>query len=164
MSKSEQGSPFDLERLRELIEMMEQHGVTEVNLRRGDERWQLRRGPQEVMQMVPASSAPAPPPPPPPTPAKPETPSASPAASEDDGLIEIVSPTIGTYYAAPTPEDPPFVTVGSKVDAESIVCLVEAMKVFNQIPAGVSGTIAKILVDNGDPVEFDTPLFKVRPG
>lgn len=160
MSKSEQSSPFDLERLRELIELMEQHGLTEVNLRHGEERWQLRRGPQETMPMMPA---PFPQPAaPPPRPAA--APSGPTAAAEEDGLLEITSPTVGTFYSAPSPEDPPFVNVGSRVEPDTVVCLVEAMKVFNQIPAEVSGTIVKVLVNSGDPVEFGQALFKVQPG
>jgi acetyl-CoA carboxylase biotin carboxyl carrier protein len=71
---------------------------------------------------------------------------------------------VGTYYASPTPDDPPFVNVGSPIQPETIVCIVEAMKVFNQIPAEVSGTIVEVLAANGDSVEFGQPLFRVRPG
>lgn len=146
--------PFDLDRLRELIEMMEKHGLTEVSLRRGDEKWRVRRGPQEVMQVVPPSAA---------TPNPPSAPEA-PTETKTDDSAEIKSPTVGTFYAAPNPDDPPFVQVGTKVDPDTIVCIVEAMKVFNQIPAEVSGTITEILVNNGDPVEFGQPLYRVRPG
>jgi len=164
-SKQDHGSqkaPFDLDKLRELVELMEKHGLTEVKLKRGEEQWQLRRGPQEVLQMVPAAT---------PQPTAPAAPAAPTAAAEsaspakpDDGTMEINSPTVGTFYAAPSPDDPPFVKVGSKVQPDTVVCIVEAMKVFNQIPAEVSGVIAEILVENGDPVEFGQPLFKVRPG
>jgi acetyl-CoA carboxylase biotin carboxyl carrier protein len=78
--------------------------------------------------------------------------------------LEIVSPTVGTFYQAAQPGDPPFVKVGDKVRSDTIVCIVEAMKVFNQIPAEVSGTIAKVLVQDGDAVEFGQPLFAVTPG
>ena len=147
--------PFDLEKLRELVEMMEEHGLTEVSLRRGDEKWRLRRGPQDVTPMVPANPAP-----------QPAVSAAQPAAlseSPADDLILIKSPTIGTFYTAPTPDDPPFVQVGSKVQPDSVVCIVEAMKVMNSIPAEVSGTIIEVLVNNGDPVQFDDPLFRVSP-
>ncbi len=155
---------FDLKQLRELIEMMEQHGVTEVNLRQGEQHWRLRRGPAEVA--VPAAVAPQSYPaaiPPAPV-AAPSTPPAAPVDSgSDDGLLEIVSPTVGTFYASPSPEDPLFVKVGSKVSEETIVCLVEAMKVFNQIQAECSGVIEKVLVKDGDAVDFGQALFKVRP-
>ncbi|MFQ5733442.1 MAG: acetyl-CoA carboxylase biotin carboxyl carrier protein [Planctomycetaceae bacterium] len=157
-SGSTGGAPFNLDTLRELVEMMEQHDLTEINLKRGEERWKLRRGPRDVLQMVPAAG-------PSPDPVAPQTTAAAePAAQTDDGTIEITSPTVGTFYAAPSPDDPPFVKVGTRVQSDTIVCLVEAMKVFNQIPAEVSGTITDVLVQNADPVEFGQALFKVRPG
>lgn len=154
---------FDLERLKTLLEMMEEHGLTEISLRRGDEHWRLRRGPHEVMQMVPAGPYPAQMAHQHHAPAPAAAPAES-AAAVPDGSILIKSPTVGTFYTAPTPEDPPFVSVGSRVGPETIVCIVEAMKVFNQIPSEVSGTIVELLVKNGDSVEFGQPLFKVRPG
>ena len=78
----------------------------------------------------------------------------------DTGGLTIKSPTIGPFYATPAPTDPPFVSVGSVVTPETVVCTIEQMKVFNQIQAGVSGTITAILVKSGDAVEFDTPLFR----
>lgn len=157
--------PFDLERLRELFEMMEKHDVTEVSLRQRGERWHVRRGtepvaagfpPGFVAPQMPVAASPAPPA---------ATEAGSSAAREEaaDGIL-IKSPTVGTFYAAPSPDDPPFVKVGAKVEPETVVCIVEAMKVFNQIPAEVSGTIVEILVSNGDPVEFNQPLFRVQPG
>ncbi|MFM8219384.1 MAG: acetyl-CoA carboxylase biotin carboxyl carrier protein, partial [Planctomycetaceae bacterium] len=77
-------------------------------------------------------------------------------------LPAIKSPTVGTYYESAAPGEKPFVNVGSKVTAETVVCLIEAMKVFNQITADTSGTIAEILVKNGDPVDFGQPLFRVK--
>lgn len=161
--KSGQAEPFDLDRLRQLIEMMEQHGVTEVTLRRANERWHLRRGPQEVVQAAqPAAYVPQPAVPAPAAPASPaEQRPAEPAPSSG---LTIKSPTVGTFYSSPSPDDPPFVTVGSRVQPDTIVCLVEAMKVFNQIPAEVSGIISEVLVQNGDSVEFGQPLFRVQPG
>ena len=155
---------FDLDKLRELMELMEKHEVTEINLRHGEEQWRMRRG-QEIVQAVapvalppaaaaPVAAAPA---------AAPagEAPAAAPAAI--DGVV-IKSPTVGTFYSSPSPEDPPFVSVGDRVDKETIVCIVEAMKVFNNIPAEVNGTIAEVLVENGDSVEFGQPLYRVTPG
>jgi acetyl-CoA carboxylase biotin carboxyl carrier protein len=154
-------APFDLDKLKQLVEMMESHGLTEVHLRRGDEQWRLRRGPEVVQvpqQYAPApvqmAAAPAPA-------ASSAAPAAAPAA--DAGLIDIKSPTVGTFYAAPSPGEPAFVSVGSVVTPETIVCLLEAMKVFNQIPAEVSGTITAILVKSGDAIEFGQPLFRVKP-
>lgn len=155
-----QGGSFDIEKLRVLFELMEKHKLTEVSLRRGTEQWRLRRGPEEGAYPQTPAAYHAPPP-------MPVAPSAGPAATiptvADENLLVIKSPTVGTYYASPSPEDPAFVKVGSQVGMETIVCIIEAMKVFNQIPAEVSGTIAEILVKNGDPVEFGQPLFRVRP-
>lgn len=150
---------FDLERLRELFEMMEKHDVTRVSLRRGNERWHVRRGPQDVVQMVPAAQIPAAVP----TPSAAAGQPAEEPAEVESGLF-IKSPTVGTFYGAPDPDDPPFVTVGKKVQADTVVCIIEAMKVFNQIAAEMDGTIVEILVNNGDPVEFGQSLFRVQPG
>jgi acetyl-CoA carboxylase biotin carboxyl carrier protein len=141
---------------------METHDLTEVSLRRGDQKWTLRRGTdpaanagggervhQPALNAQPTVAAPT------------QSPSAAPPP---DGTITINSPTVGTFYAAATPDDAPFVSIGTRVSPETLVCIVEAMKVFNQIPAEVSGTIVEILVKNGDSVEFGQPLFRVRPG
>jgi acetyl-CoA carboxylase biotin carboxyl carrier protein len=155
-------APFDFDRLLTLVELMEKHGLTEISLQRGDEKWRLRRGmetnaspmtysqPAQVPATTPAASAA-------PT-------GGAPAAPRNDGTVTINSPTVGTFYSSPTPDDPPFVSVGSAVFPETVVCIVEAMKVFNQIPAEVSGTVVEILVKNGDSVEFGQPLFRVRSG
>jgi len=154
-----ENAPFDLEKLRELIVLMEKHGLTEVSLRRGDERWQLCRGPREVMSMTPhASIAPAAPVA---VPAQVQAAEAPGEPAKTSEGVTINSPTIGTFYAAPGPDDPPFVTVGAEVKPDTIVCTVEAMKVFNQIPAEISGVIAEVLVNNGDPVDVGQPLFRV---
>jgi acetyl-CoA carboxylase biotin carboxyl carrier protein len=158
------GGPFSLDALQKLVEMMEKHGLTEVSLRSGETQWKLRRGP-EFVAGVPAY---APPPPmhasPPPAAATSSSPApAAPAAPAQSGVF-IKSPTVGTFYAAASPDDPPFATVGTRVQPDTVVCLVEAMKVFNQIPAEVSGVIAEVLVKDGDSVEFGQPLFRVSPG
>ena len=151
--------PFNLDTLRRLFLMMEEHGVTEVNLKHGDEQWRLRRGHAAAVPMFAAA---------PPavtvsqTAASQSTAPAAPTAVVDTSLY-IKSPQVGTFYASPSPDDPSFVQVGSKVQPDTIVCIIEAMKVFNQIPAEVSGTIAEIIVNNGDPVEFGQPLFRLNP-
>ena len=155
-----ENAPFDLEKLRELIELMEKHDLTEVSLRRGDERWQLCRGPREIMSMTPQVPVAAVQPPASPTPA-PVVDTPDPIQAEVQNGVTINSPTIGTFYAAPSPDDPPFVSVGSEVKPDTIVCTIEAMKVFNQIPAEVSGVISEVLVNNGDPVDVGQPLFRV---
>jgi acetyl-CoA carboxylase biotin carboxyl carrier protein len=165
-SSSSGDAPFDLDKLQQLVEMMEKHGLSEVHLRRGDQHWRLRRGPTEVLHALPAAPAFVAPaavhqPVAASNPAA-ATQSAAPAADSAAGGQTIKSPTIGTFYAAPSPTDPPFVTVGSVVTPETVVCTIEQMKVFNQIQAGVSGTITAVLVKSGDAVEFDTPLFRYK--
>lgn len=158
--------PFHLEKIRELIGLMEQHGLTEIDLRRGEERWRLRRGPTEVVQMIPASTYATMPAGNPPPMAPPAAPAAGPgeAASTAQDSVPIKSPTVGTFYSAAAPGEEPFVTVGSKVGPETVVCIIEAMKVFNQIPAELNGTVTQVLAKNGDAIEFGQPLFMVRLG
>ncbi|MCL4150913.1 UNVERIFIED_CONTAM: hypothetical protein GTU68_021516 [Idotea baltica] len=142
---------------------MEKHDVSEVKLQEGETKYVLRRGPQFVAGSVAAAPVAAAP-----VAAVPAA-SPAPAASGDaapaanSGLIEIVSPTVGTFYQSPSPDEPAFVNVGDNVSPKKIVCIVEAMKVFNQIPAEVSGTIEQILLKDGDTVEFGQPIFLVRP-
>lgn len=159
-------APFDLDKLKQLVEMMEKHGLSEVHLKRGEEQWRLRRGPRDLPQIVAAQPAylPAPAPVAAPAAAAPPVAAAAPSAAPaaDTGGLTIKSPTIGTFYSTPSPNDPPFVGVGTVVTPETVVCTIEQMKVFNQIQAGVSGTITAILVKSGDAVEFDTPLFRYK--
>ena len=170
MSAENTGSaePFDLAKLRELIALMEEHGLTEIDLRRQDQRWKLRRGPAEVMQVIPSGGfATNPFPMPAPAAAAHAPPAAAPSTkptADAPDSVAIKSPTVGTFYESPSPGDPPFVTVGSKVSQDTVVCIIEAMKVFNQIAAEMNGTITEVLVKNGDPVEFGQPLFRVRLG
>lgn len=158
MAKSSDGDSgsFDLDRLRKLLQLMEKYGVTETQLTKDGESWKVRRGPKEVAAAPAQVAAPAIASVPTPTPALATATAAKPAEKTID------APTVGTFYAAPNPDEPPFASVGTKVDAETIVCTIEAMKVFNQIPAEMSGTIVEVLVENGDPVEFGQPLFRIE--
>lgn len=156
---------FDLERLQELVELMEKYDLREVRLKKGSEKWYLRRGPQEVVAApMPPLAGPAPvmPASGPAAPAAPAAASSPPAAREE-GTLEIKSPMVGTFYRASSPEDPPFVKEGDRVHADTVVCLIEAMKFFNQVKAECSGTIVKVLCKDGDAVEFGQPLFLVKP-
>ena len=160
-ASQEREESFDLERLRELVELMEKHDVTEVDLRQGGERWRLRRGNSEpqVISMAPMAAPAAQP-----AAAPAAAPAASaPAAPEPDNATYITSPTVGTFYSSPSPDDPAFVGIGSDVKPDTIVCIVEAMKVFNQIPAEIGGKIAEVLVSDGDAIEFGQALFRVQP-
>lgn len=149
------GDIFDVKKVRQLIELMKEHDLAEIDLRQEGQRVKLRRGGEQIVGMVaPAmSSAPkisaAPPA------------EKAPAAEAGGDLAVIKSPMVGTFYTASSPESPPFVKVGSHVGPDTIVCIIEAMKVFNEIPAEISGTVAAVLVENGSPVEFGQPLFKI---
>lgn len=165
MADSKSAPPgFDLDRLQQLVQLMEKHDLREVKLKKGEEQWHLRRGAQEVLTAMPMPG-PFMAPQPAPAPAAPAAPSsaAPPASAKDDGLVDIKSPMVGTFYRASSPDDPPFAKEGDRVSPDTVVCLVEAMKFFNQIKAECSGTIARILVKDGDAVEFGQPLFKVKP-
>jgi acetyl-CoA carboxylase biotin carboxyl carrier protein len=154
------GDVFDVKKVRKFIELMNEHDLAEVDLRQGDQRIRLRRGPEMVtmaaMPAVAASSAAAPSHGP--GGAKPAEKSA-----DDSKSIVIRSPMVGTFYAAANPDSPPFVKVGDRVGPDTTVCIVEAMKVFNEIPAECSGRIAAILAQSGDAIEFNQPLFRVEP-
>ena len=152
--------PFDVRTIRYLVRLMSTHDLSEINLAEGNMRIRLRRGPRVVQSVAPiASHVPAPAPVAPATGTTP-TPGAEPPASK---LIDIKSPTVGTFYSQRDPGSPPFVTVGSRVNPATVVCLIEAMKVYNDIPAEVSGVIREVCVNNKESVEFNTVLFRVDP-
>lgn len=152
-------SVFEIDKIRNLIELMREHELTEIDLRESDQRIRLRRGGEPVLvqaaaaPMVASAASPAAAP-------KSESIPAAPAANEG---VFIRSPTIGTFYSAAKPGAPPFVKVGDVVSPDTIVCLVEAMKMFNEIPAGVSGKIVEVLVKDAEPVDNNKPLFRVAP-
>lgn len=150
---------FDVRKIRRLVELMNEHGLSEMDIRQGDMRIQLRRGGEPVVTgPVPRPMAPAPVA----APAEVSRPAASPPApAADEHTAFIKSPMVGTFYAASDPDSPPYVKVGDSIGPETVVCIVEAMKVFNEIQAEVSGKIVAMLVENGEPVEFGQPLFKV---
>ncbi|QDU82707.1 Acetyl-CoA biotin carboxyl carrier [Polystyrenella longa] len=161
--KSDQASTFDLEKFRELVELMEKHDLSDVSLKGENQHWRVKRGAEQVIPhyAMPQMPAAAPAPVAPAVPAG-GSPAAAPEAANDPNVVDIVSPTVGTFYESPSPDDPAFVKVGSKVSADTTVCLIEAMKVFNQIQAEVSGTIVEVLVKSGDAIDFGQPLFKVK--
>ena len=149
---------MDTKQIKELIELMVENDLSRLEVEEGESHILLRRG-QPVM-MSPAPVA-APQPAATPAPAA----AATPAAPEEDVSNDVLirSPMVGTVYAAPDPESPPFVGVGDVVKPDTVVCLIEAMKVFNDIKAEVSGRISKILVKNAEAVEYDQPLFVIEP-
>ena len=151
------GDIFDLERVQRLVELMKEHDLSEVDLKQADQRVRIRRGGEPVPVSAPVVVSGA-------------RPAAiagepGPVASAESSRMQVVkSPMVGTFYSASSPESPPFVKVGDRIGADQTVCIIEAMKVFNEIPSGVSGQVVAILVDNGAPVEFGQPLIKIDPG
>ena len=153
---------IDIRKLKELVKLMVENELTEIDLRDEQETVVVKRGSthqspvMHAMPHMPAQGA--------------HAPSAAydggggerAAADPDEGLHAIVSPMVGTFYSAPDPESPAYVSAGSNVSEETVVCIVEAMKVFSEIKAECSGTIEKILVKNGEPVEYGQKLFLVR--
>jgi acetyl-CoA carboxylase biotin carboxyl carrier protein len=154
---------IDVQQVRELIELMVEHGLSEIRIREGETGVTLRKGPTgEIVYAAPPGVLPhMPAAAPTGHPTKASEPTA--ASGQDEGLVPIVSPMVGTLYVAADPESPPFVHVGSEVDANTPVCIIEAMKVFNEIKAEVSGTVERVLIHNEQAVEFGQPLMMVRP-
>lgn len=151
---------FDLDELQSLAELVNEHGFTDCEFE--NENYRVRFSKQVTVAAAPVQMA---------APAAVSTPPAhSPSAAEtgaavsdeDAGLEKIVSPIVGTFYRSPGPDKPPYVAEGDKVSPESVVCIVEAMKLMNEIQAEMSGEVVKIYVDNGQPVEYGQPLFGIR--
>lgn len=163
----ERGKPLDVEQIRYLVRLMKRFDLTDLDISDGPFRIHLQRKGPEPIAPPPGAAYPYPPAhhaPAPPAPAAPAQAEAAPAeAPPGPKTIVVESPMVGTYYASSSPDAPPFVTVGTVVQPATTLCIIEAMKVFTDIPAGVSGTIAEILVKNGQAVEFGQPLFRVVP-
>ena len=172
MAKKQKNSPVtaaktaaftDTQRVKELIELMASNGLSEIELVEGEKKIALRRGVisggaapvashgghAAPMTHLPMHTAPMVAP--------------APVKNEDEGLVAIKSPMVGTFYSAANPDADPFISVGTHVNPKTTVCIIEAMKVFNEIPSEVSGTVTKVLVSNGQAVEFGQALFMVRP-
>jgi acetyl-CoA carboxylase biotin carboxyl carrier protein len=151
--------------LKELIEFLIEKDITEFELERGDVKVRIRRGAADSAQApteriitvhpAPAAVGPAPPVTPPP-------PVSAPVAPQEE-LHMVRSPIVGTYYESPSPGSPPFVKPGDTVEAGQVLCIVEAMKLMNEIEADVGGEIVKCLVKNGQPIEYGQDLFAIRP-
>ena len=155
-AKSGSGDVFDLDRIRRLVELMKEHDLSEVDLQQEGHKIKLCRGGQ-AMATSPAAHAAAP--------QQVFSPAAAqtavPAPVDDANIVVIKSPMVGTFFARPNPNAEPFVKVGDRVSPETTVCIVEAMKTFNEIPAEVSGQIVAVLVDDQEPVDHGRPMFKV---
>ena len=149
---------MDIRKVKKLIELLEESGVAEIEIKEGEESVRIsRNSPAAPAMMAPAYAAPAPVAAAPAVAAE----ASAPAATGDDipeGHV-VKSPMVGTFYRAPSPGATPFVDVGQQVNTGETLCIIEAMKLLNQIESDKSGTIKAILVENGQPVEYDQPLF-----
>ena len=141
----------DIEAIRQLLALMSEHGLAELEIEQEDLVVRLRKaGPEPALAAAPAMAAAA-------------APGARPAAAETERLPTINSPMVGTFYVASSPEAVALVHVGDHVSEDTVVCIIEAMKVFNEIRAEMSGTVEKVLVKNAQAVDFGAPMFVVRP-
>ena len=148
--------PFDVKTVEFLIQLMGKHDLSEISLGEGEHRIRLRKGFAPIAYSPAVAAAAA-------QPQLATSPSAPVVVAPVKKLLEIKSPMVGTYYSKPAPDKPDFVTIGTRVAATTVVCKLEAMKIFNDLTADVSGTIAEILVKNGEPVDFNRVLFLVDP-
>lgn len=160
-SKKGADASFNMDELRELAELVNEHGFTDFEFENENIRVRLSKQVNApvfaapVQQAAPAQTAPAQ--------SAPAAGVESPAVvDEDANLYKITSPIVGTFYRSPSPEKPPYVSEGSVVSPDSVVCIVEAMKLMNEIQAETSGEVVKIYVENGQPVEYGQPLFGIK--
>ncbi|HSL92316.1 MAG TPA: acetyl-CoA carboxylase biotin carboxyl carrier protein [Candidatus Limnocylindrales bacterium] len=144
---------MNLKEIKEILELLKGSDVSELEVARGENVLKVRRGPPAEVR--PAAPAPVPHPP------APEPPRVEKAPPAKANTKEVVSPIVGTFYRAPAPDASPFVEVGSRVTKGQVLCIVEAMKIMNQIESDAGGTIAAILVENGQPVAYGQPLFHI---
>ena len=150
---------MSVDRIKELLALMDEHDLVELELEEDAFKVRLKK-PGALVTAIPAAS-----------PSMPALPPAAPAGSvsaetpdpSDEGLVPITSPIVGTFYRSPAPDADPFVSEGTAVTAETVVCIVEAMKIMNEVKAETKGTIEKILIENGEPVEYGQAMFLVRP-
>jgi len=157
---------MDLRKIKKLIDLLEESNLAEIEIKEGEESVRLARTPRGTYMAAPTAHAPAPV-----AHAAPAMPMQSPTDASSGGLAKaatdlpdgdvVRAPMVGTFYASPAPDKPPFVSVGQAVKAGDTLGIIEAMKMFNPIEAEVSGTVLKILAESGQPVEFDQPLFVI---
>lgn len=157
---------MDLKQIHELIKIINKSNIGEISIEDKDGKVTIKQKEEQVVTV--AAAAPAPqlfhtaPQPAAAAPAAPAAPT-PPAAPKADNLITIKSPMIGTFYRRPSPDKPMLADVGTEIAPGKVVCIIEAMKLFNEIESEISGTIVKVLVDDASPVEYDQPLFLVEP-
>jgi acetyl-CoA carboxylase biotin carboxyl carrier protein len=153
-----------LDKLKQIIEIMKEHNLVEVQIKQGDDEIAVKKGQPQQPQIthvpvigtgIPAVL--------PQAAAIPPSQTQSAVTPQQEKLAEIKSPLVGTFYARPSPDSEPFAEVGSHVESDTVVCIIEAMKVMNEIKAEYAGTIAEVVAISGEAVEFDQVLFRIRP-
>ncbi|HEY5298446.1 MAG TPA: acetyl-CoA carboxylase biotin carboxyl carrier protein [Verrucomicrobiae bacterium] len=149
---------MDLKDIKAIIDLMKKNSITEFELERQDSKIRLKRGWNCAQPVVQSDEATVP------LPILPSVVSpAMPAQPAATGEVDIKSPMIGTFYRAPSPEAGNYIEIGAEVNSDTVVCIIEAMKVMNEIKAEAKGIVTQVLVENGKPVEFGQPLFKIKP-
>jgi acetyl-CoA carboxylase biotin carboxyl carrier protein len=149
--------------LKAIIDLMRKNSVTEFELEKDDFKIRLKRGSNGTTPVVSSDDPPVLGYAPPPAGAVPAPAPAAPPPVPVSNELDIKSPMIGTFYRAPSPESAPYIEVGVEVQPETVVCIIEAMKVMNEIKAEAKGVVTQVMVENAKPVEFGQPLFKIRP-
>lgn len=152
---------MDIKLIKQVVDLMKRSELSEFEFEEEGFKLRLTRKNGEVVpQVMQPVAAPAPAPAPAPAGG---APAEAPApAAEEKGISVVTSPMVGTFYRAPSPDSPSFADVGTKVGADTVVCIIEAMKVMNEIQSEISGTVTEVLVENGEAVEYGQPLFKVK--
>ena len=165
---------MDLKELKDLLQILDANDVTDFELEEEGRTLRIRKAghgpapsagaPAVLVPAVPvAPLSAAPPPPPPPGPTPPAAAAAAPEAAGEAGLAVVKSPIVGTFYRTPDPNSPPFVNVGDRIRVGQVLCIIEAMKLMNEIEAEVAGEVVKIHHESGQPVQYGEPLFTIRP-
>lgn len=158
---------MDIRKVKKLIELLEESGIAEIEIHEGEESVRISRGSSAVVPAATTVSVP-----PPPAPVVPvNEPAASHRAVEDQASSDdyadeghvIIAPMVGVFYTSPSPDDPEFVSKGQNVKTGDVLCIIEAMKIMNQIESDASGKLVRVLVDNGEAVEYGQPLFVIEP-
>ncbi len=154
---------MDIRKIKKLIELLDESGVAEIEIHEGEESVRISRRCQDPTPVAVSTSMPVIPPGAPTAPpalaeAAAQSPEAAPAAAE---YLQVTSPMVGTFYRAASPGSKSFVEVGQQVEVGSVLCIIEAMKILNQIEADKAGVIKEVLVENGQPVEYGQPLFSI---
>ena len=156
---------MDIRKVKKLIELLEESGIAEIEITEGEEAVRISRYPQggPVMAPAPMPAAPHPTEPPPaPSPQPVERADAEAATETPSVGHQVTAPMVGTFYGAPTPGAKPFAEVGSQIEVGDVLCIIEAMKMMNQIESDAAGRLTAVLAENGEPVEFGQPLFVIE--